>query len=172
MRIRKAKMNDAPDIAAAHVLGWKYAYRGIVPDDYLNNLSIDERIEIWRKNISEARSNAYVAEIDEQVIGFSGYGPSRDDDTDEGTAEAYGIYVKPDFIGRGTSFWFWKKIKADMLQDGYNSCILWVFEKNEEAIRFYKKAGFDRDYGVERMYEKPSFSLKTVRYRWKKEMVS
>lgn len=38
MDIRPTRMQDAPEIAVVHVLSWQAAYRGLLPQAYLDGL--------------------------------------------------------------------------------------------------------------------------------------
>ena len=49
MIIREANINDTPSIAKVTVDTWKTAYRSIIDNDYLNNLSYEEREKGWRQ---------------------------------------------------------------------------------------------------------------------------
>ena len=70
MMIRKATIVDAEDIAKVHVDSWKTAYKGILPDEFLNRLSYEQRTMLWERNTLE--QNVYVAENAEgKVVGFS-----------------------------------------------------------------------------------------------------
>jgi len=42
MIIREATHNDIPALAKVHVDTWRTAYRGIMPDEYLANLSYEQ----------------------------------------------------------------------------------------------------------------------------------
>ena len=39
MKIRTAGVQDLETVSRIHALSWKTAYRGILPDDFLNQLS-------------------------------------------------------------------------------------------------------------------------------------
>ena len=41
--VRVATFTDAREIAEVHVAGWKAAYRGMVPDELLDELTVDGR---------------------------------------------------------------------------------------------------------------------------------
>jgi len=41
MEIRTATLDDVPDISRIHALSWKAAYKGIVPQAYLDGLKED-----------------------------------------------------------------------------------------------------------------------------------
>jgi hypothetical protein len=47
--IRRATINDARAIAEVHVKSWQVAYRGLLPEDFLQNLSVERREEQWRR---------------------------------------------------------------------------------------------------------------------------
>ena len=55
MVVRLATLADAEAIARVHVLTWQTAYRGLVPDDFLDALAIDRRTETWRNMLGDAR---------------------------------------------------------------------------------------------------------------------
>ena len=48
MTIREAELCDARGIAEVHVRSWQAVYAGIVPDEDLARLSVDQRHEFWR----------------------------------------------------------------------------------------------------------------------------
>ena len=52
MKIRKAEISDAEAIMKINVETWQQAYRGLMPDDVLEQrVCSPERAEKWRKNI-------------------------------------------------------------------------------------------------------------------------
>ncbi len=50
--VRRAAPVDAAAIALVHVRAWQAAYRGLMPDDVLERLSVDERALRWRDILS------------------------------------------------------------------------------------------------------------------------
>ena len=108
MNIRVAKIDDSPAIAEVHVRTWRSAYKNILPDELLNNLSIEKRTEAW-KNGFEAADNgtAIVAELpDAGIVGWAHFSKSRDDDNGRcSVGEITGIYILSEYwrqgIGRG-----------------------------------------------------------------------
>src|SRR5580700_8633486 len=51
MLVRSATLADAPTIAAIQVASWQAAHRGIMPDALLNNLSVDQRRQMWENRL-------------------------------------------------------------------------------------------------------------------------
>ncbi len=72
MTIRMATIEDAKGIAKVHVDSWRTTYKGIIPEDFLNNLSYEKRTELWIRNISRTDNYVIVAENPEgEIIGFA-----------------------------------------------------------------------------------------------------
>src|SRR5271157_4790297 len=83
--VRRAEPEDAESIAQVHIQTWQTAYRGQLPDGYLDGLSqeLDHRTEIWRAHISAPRTSQleiWVAGTGAQVQGFAALGPGRGTD--------------------------------------------------------------------------------------------
>ena len=53
--VRTARADDAEALATAHVRAWQAAYRGILPQDYLDAIDLDARVEQWRGWIAHGR---------------------------------------------------------------------------------------------------------------------
>jgi hypothetical protein len=49
MYIREATMTDVAAIARVHVESWRTTYKGLLPDDYLANLTYEQREPRWRE---------------------------------------------------------------------------------------------------------------------------
>ena len=102
--VRRAEPQDAPAVTRVHVASWRQAYRGLLPQEYLDSLSVETRTMTWAKAFSQLpdqTSTTLVGELDGQIVGFACVGPSRDDDTDTATGELWGLYVDPSHWGAG-----------------------------------------------------------------------
>ncbi len=169
MEVREALPADAEAIARVHVRGWQFAYRGLVPDHYLDSLSVDdERTKRNRQLLSQLGPSRkmWVAVELSQVVGFAGAGPTRDEDTSGPTGELYAIYVDPDHWGRGAGSALMGSVHDFLDSEGYREATLWVLEDNERTRRFYERHGWEFD-GTTKADERPGFTLHEVRYRRK-----
>ena len=45
--VRAARVQDAPAMGRVHVRAWQAAYRGQMPDEYLDGLRAEQRAEYW-----------------------------------------------------------------------------------------------------------------------------
>ena len=163
MNVRPAHVDDSGGIAAIHVRGWQAAYRGIVPEPYLESLSVERRTMSWRAQILESSpTEIVVAEIDQRLIGWASFGPSRDDDARESIGELYAVYVLPELWSTGVGRALWNRAKGRLVERGFQRATLWVLRDNVRVIRFYEAAGFTPT--VERPVDIGGKNLPEVRY--------
>jgi GNAT superfamily N-acetyltransferase len=90
-------------IGLVHVRSWQAAYRGLVPEEFLDGLDPVQRAGHWERQLSaegEQPELVLVAEVDGQVVGFAAIGPSRDEDGDR-DGEVRAIYLTAEHWGQG-----------------------------------------------------------------------
>jgi len=145
--VRDATPADAAGIAAVHVRAWQAAYRGIMPDDFLNSLSVEDRLERWRKNLANPMGSTCVADWKGEIRGWVGYGACRDADLPE-AGEIYGIYVDPDHWGFGIGRRLMATASDRLTALEMSPVVLWVLEANRRPRQFYERAGFALDDAV------------------------
>ena len=165
--IREAKRRDADAIADVHVTTWQAAYRDVMPDEFLDTLSVAGRAMQWDGILQnpEPRSQAFVAEEDGEIVGFVHCGACRDDDIQEFDAgEVYAIYVHPDRWGEGIGSDLLRRAVEFLEEADYDFAALWVLAENRGSRDFYEKAGFIPD-GTEKVEEQGGRDLVHVRYR-------
>lgn len=151
--IRAARPGDAPAIAALHIDAWRAAYRGLVPDAVLDGFSVAQRTERWRARLSAepapgpAAQRTWVVDDERGLAGFALAGPARDESAPppDGAGEVHAIYVRPDAVGRGYGGALFEHAVADLVERGFEPILVWVFEANGRARRFYERAGFQPD---------------------------
>lgn len=164
MNIRKAVESDSRDVARVHVQTWQAAYRGVVPDSYLDSLSIDKRETVWLEAIRRGIPELWVAEARGEVIGWVAFGPSRDVDAPAGAGEIEAIYVAPEHWATGVGRALWLTARSRLLERGFYSVMLWVLVDNARAIRFYSIAGFKPNPALEKKIRLGEKILKEVCY--------
>ena len=167
--IRRANIGDAASIARVWVEGWKHTYRGIVPDDFLDSIDVDQ----WTKrqqrylNAPRAGTKTYVAEeivagVDE-VVGWAASGPSRTA-TLHFAGEVYTLYLLPSSQRQGIGRRFMAAAATDFLDSGVDSLMLWVLAENWNARRFYEALG--GELVAEQEVSFGGVSLREVAYGW------
>jgi ribosomal protein S18 acetylase RimI-like enzyme len=77
------------------------------------------------------------------VVGWSGFGPARDEDCDPNlVTELYGIYLLSEYWGMGHGKQLLEATETRIRQGSTQSLVLWVFEKNTRARKFYEAFGY------------------------------
>jgi ribosomal protein S18 acetylase RimI-like enzyme len=165
IHLRHATPADAKAIATVHVRTWQAAYRGLVPQDFLDGLSIPRRETWWREELSVTPNERmpWIAESDTGIAGFVSVGASRDPDADARTGEVYAIYVDPDCWNRGIGRNLLQHGTRDLKGAGNGKATLWVLASNDRARTFYEAAGWRTDGGTQTI-ELGGSSLVEVRY--------
>jgi GNAT superfamily N-acetyltransferase len=150
--IRSATPEDAHTVAEVHVRSWQHAYRGLLPEAYLDGLSVEERAQRRLEAMAQAAPNAgmLVAEVDGTIVGFASFCSSRDDDAEEDVGEVPAIYLDPEVVGRGIGRRLFEAVADELRRAGFRRATLWVLEANDRARRFYEKAGWRWDGTVSR----------------------
>jgi len=138
--VRPAQLADAAAIARVHVDTWKTAYRGLLPDQFLDSLTESTYFERWQRGIGDSSTRVYVAEDQTGVVGFASGGPERAGESGyEG--ELYAIYVLSGAQRRGFGRELVKAVVAGLSEMRLRDMIIWVLRDNPEARGFYERLG-------------------------------
>jgi L-amino acid N-acyltransferase YncA len=163
--IRHATATDGANIARIHVETWQYAYKGTVPQEYLDQLSIEKRTQTWTARLAKPESGVYavVAEKNGSMLGWCTYGKSRDDDTSSNTGELHGIYIHPTHIGHGAGSALMAYILDALKKEGYKRVTLWVQDANSRARSWYEHKGWKLE-GTTKTIPLETIVITEVRY--------
>jgi ribosomal protein S18 acetylase RimI-like enzyme len=132
--IRVATVDDARAIAEVHVASWRAGYRGLVADEVLDGLSVDQRAELWNGILADGETVVLIARGD-PVAGFIAFKP------DTGAIGA--LYVDPSRFRRGVGTAL-LTAAHERMQDT-PEVVLWVLEGNDAARAFYERHGYEAD---------------------------
>ena len=145
--MRKAASHDARQIARVHVVAWQTAYKGIVPQPFLDSLDVDARAKDWNTWLQDTEAHVYVAEIDDQVCGFISGGKLREPILDstgkpirEYDAELYAIYLLPSAKGQGLGKLLTRQLAEALDAQGFRRMAVWVLAENP-SLFFYEHLG-------------------------------
>ncbi|HQY91584.1 GNAT family N-acetyltransferase [Caldilinea sp.] len=163
--IRPVIADDIASVALLHVAVWQEAYRGMLPDPFLDAISVERREAMWRRTVEEQDSPALVAEHTGRIVGFLLGGPARDEDAVQAvTSEIYALYVAPDRWRTGAGAQLMHEGLSVLREQSYQEVTLWVLRANERARRFYERMGFQTD-GSEKVDERFGVTFDEIRYR-------
>ncbi|MEV6302709.1 GNAT family N-acetyltransferase [Actinoplanes sp. NPDC051861] len=157
--IRPATDADAPALAALHVRTWQAAYRGLMPQEYLDGLDPAQRVPGWREWIRDLRPPAGIWVLDDG--GLAGFlTMSGHDDV----GEIHAIYLAPERWGQGLGRELMAFALDHLTAAGFTEAVLWTLDTNERARRFYEAGGWTVDGGA-RVDETRGAAMTEIRYR-------
>ena len=165
VQIRKANVDDASRIAVIHVRSWQVAYRGHMPDEFLDGLDPERRENMWRELTQNPQKIVLVAEDDENIVGLCAAGASRDPDAKPNTAEVGAIYVQAEKWRRGFGRALLSATLEQLRNRQFEEVTLWVLEGNQRARSFYASFGFKPDGAVQDNDDWKTFRIRELRYR-------
>jgi ribosomal protein S18 acetylase RimI-like enzyme len=140
MLIRRAISNDAAAIARVQIEGWRTTYRGIVADEFLDAMSLDERTAQWSENLEQATDETLVAVDDEgRVIAFASCGSERAGRGDY-DGELLAIYILPEWRRHGIGKRLVAEAAGALAASGKKNMLVWVLADNPSR-RFYERLG-------------------------------
>lgn len=139
MNVRKAVLEDAEGMAKVHVDSWRTTYKDIVPDEFLNQLSYESRMNLWKNAIPNG--HVFVAENEEgQIVGFSSGGKERTGNYEKYQGELYAIYLLKEYQGKGLGKMLVRSVIEDLEKLNINTMLVMVLEDNNSRL-FYENLG-------------------------------
>ena len=146
VELRDATPADAHAIATVLVQSWRTAYRGLLPDDVLANLSVPDREQLWSDNLTARLPHTctVVMAVKDAIVGFAATGPPlvAADRADPTLGDLYALYLNPDLCRRGLGTQLHAAALDRLRSCGFTHAGLWVLDTNEHALRFYHRHGW------------------------------
>ena len=135
MEIRTLKeTDDRLEISRIYEESWKFAYKGIVPQAYLDGIPAG----LWAQAL-DGRDSLVLTE-NGKPIGTACVCPSRWPEYPD-FGEVVSLYLLPEHMGRGYGGPLLEAAVKMLAQQGFRDVLLWVLEENLRARRFYEKHG-------------------------------
>ncbi|WP_025784438.1 GNAT family N-acetyltransferase [Sporosarcina sp. D27] len=140
MNIRRASLSDAEAIANVHVDSWKSTYKSIIPYEFLQTLSYDQRTDLWIRNISKEENYIFVAENNQrEIIGFVDCG-KREGNHVENSGDLTSIYLLEEYQRKGVGKQLLKRLFLQFEELGFDRIFVEVLEENKTRF-FYEYYG-------------------------------
>ena len=143
MRIREAQYEDAEGIGIVHVDTWRFTYRGIVPDSYLDSLSHESAALKWQERLTNRELMRFhlVAETDDgRIAGIAEGGLNDDEHYPEYEGQVYTLYILKEYQGNGVGRMLMDAVIERFLRVGIDDMLVWVVSKNPSR-GFYERLG-------------------------------
>jgi GNAT superfamily N-acetyltransferase len=164
--IRAAVAEDGPAIAATKWRSWRLAYRGILPDEFLDRLTVYPPAGYWIGRAAVPPTNRhglFVAGAKGSVMGLAAVEPT-DAATPGSTLKV--LYMDPLAQRRGLGRALAGAAIDHARTTGAEHLTLWVAEGNRSARAFYEATGWETDGERQRFELEPGVAMDEVHYRF------
>jgi len=139
---RPAQAGDAAAIAQVRIDAWRQTYRGMMPDAYLDALSLSDSAAFWERILLSGSplASVYVADEGGRIVGFAA--ANRRDPPKLGfDTELSAIYLSADRKRQGIGRRLVAAVAAAQRERGATNLVTWVIAKNHQARAFYEALG-------------------------------
>ena len=141
--IRKAKLGDEKILAYIQIESWKSAFADIISAEDMKRCTDIEKAEAMYENILKSGcAEMSILEIDGTPHCIAAWSKARNPQFSD-CAELICIHSLNENRGKGYGSMMMNHILKEIQDSEYDSVILWVFEKNTRARRFYENHGFE-----------------------------
>jgi GNAT superfamily N-acetyltransferase len=169
VELREARLGDEAGVADIHVRAWQEAYRGLIPDEFLDALDPEDRAARYTFESEDPDAPTTLLAVQEGedcgevIFGFVTFGRSRDADAPD-HGEIVALYVDPDRYEGGLGRMLMAEARRRLWEAGYAEALLWVLDGNDRAVRFYAGEGWTAD-GAKRVEEPYGIVSNVSRFR-------
>ena len=141
--IRRAIPGDEQVLAYIQTESWKVAFAGILSPEELVRCTNQEKAEqMYHSILRREGCNMAIELVNDQPHCIAAWGTNRCD-LGDAVGEQICIHSLQNNWAKGYGAAMMEYVLAQLQQAQYESVILWVFEDNKRARRFYKKHGFE-----------------------------
>jgi GNAT superfamily N-acetyltransferase len=165
INIREANISDAAGLARVSVDSWRSTYSGIIPQEYLDSLTYENRTSRWEERLSNLDGPGFTFIVEDgfsNIIGYAG-GLKGNSGNLVYTGEVGDIYLQKEFQGMGIGRRLMATVALRLKEFGHNSLLIWVFEENPYRIFYESLGGILID---EKEIESGGTKLTGVAYGW------
>lgn len=148
--VRRAEDADAAEIARINIASWRDSYQGLVPDEALAVLDMDEVATSYRDLLRSAHADIFLACRNGAIGAFCHVCPVREPDRDAHpeltTAELTALYADPHARGTGAGHVAHEAGLLHLASSGFEYAVLWVLRDHNPAQVFYQRQGWSSDH--------------------------
>jgi len=138
--IRRAVEGDLPQIGRVVVDAWRSTFAGLLPADFLNNMSCTQQIERHRRAFARPEATYHVASVgDGDVVGFASGGPSRQGYFPQEN-EVYAIFILEGYQRQKIGCDLFRAVIDDLKESDRKGLIVFALARNPN-LGFYEKLG-------------------------------
>lgn len=136
--IKKAGIEDIGSIAKLYISNWKEVYKGLLPDEFLNHLNIQDRKKKWKTFMEKEKHSIFVAYQENEFLGFTS---CKIDDEIENCMYLDSLQVTKQSRGKGIGSKLLSTVGHYSYLCGYKKMSICIVKGNDNARKLYEKLG-------------------------------
>lgn len=134
--VKKINIEDIKELSNLEYNIWRSTYRGILPDEYLDNLDINHIQEKFKNKLYDSSVETYLINSDMSSIGYFSLKYNNN------ILEVSKLYILKNYQNIGVGSFVAEYIKAKAIEHRIDIVESWVIENNYISENFHKKMGF------------------------------
>lgn len=138
----RATIDLAGIIGEIQSLSWRKAYKGLMPDDFINDFTPEDRAADFERVIMNQTEELYLFLDGETPVGMAVLHYCDDADAHAGDGEIKALYIHPDHWSKGYGTKALDFSVNRLKERGFDRVVLWVLEENHKGRKFYEQRGF------------------------------
>lgn len=143
IEIRNVKKGDEKTLAYIQTESWKAAFAEILSPEIMNAYTDINKIEsMYQEVLHNKLANGILLTANGMPHGTAFWGRCREKKFAD-SAELICIHSLSDKWHKGFGSMLMEHVLAEMKEAHYKEAVLWVFEENMRARKFYEKHGFE-----------------------------
>lgn len=141
--IERVRLGDEEALAYIQTESWKAAFKDILSADILQKCTqIDKVTAMYRRLLEQNIGNGYLLKVEGIPHCIAWWDATRENDM-PGYAELICIHSLQNQWRKGYGSKMMDTVLDEIANAGYSKVMLWVFEDNVRARRFYEAHGFE-----------------------------
>ena len=143
VKIRKGIPGDEQVLAYIQTESWKVAFAGILsPEELVRCTNLEKAEQMYHSILRREGCNMAIELVNDQPHCIAAWGTNRCE-LGDAVGELICIHSLQNNWAKGYGSAMMEYVLAQLQQAKYESVILWVFEENSRARKFYEKHGFE-----------------------------
>ncbi len=138
---RKAEPKDAPLLAATRQKVWAATYRGIYPDEMIDQFDYEWHIRREERNLNKTTVHTYLVMDGENCVGYFTYFIQDTPLWRDFHVRLFSLYLLPEYQGCGMGKKIFQQVACACRQAGYDKLYLSCAPQNRKAMGFYHHLG-------------------------------
>lgn len=141
IEIRKATEEDALTIIRTRQKAWDATYRGIYPDEVIDQFDWKWHLEAERRRLRNPNFQCYMVLDGESCVGYVSYGTVRAGTWKDFSFRLHSLYLLPPYQGNGLGKKIFTQVQEACKAMGCNKMFLDCHPDNHNALGFYRHMG-------------------------------